>query len=100
MWWRSRCRKWRESTHTLHEGGWHADGDPDGRLVFVGTRGQRLPEHPLPLPRAGHRDLALVHARAGLRIGTGSIRACWKSEPLDLDHAVTAMFGLLDDLGP
>lgn len=81
----------------LHEGGWHADGEPDEALVFVGPKGQRLPEHPVPPPRADHHDLARTHARAGVWIGSDTIRARWKGDPLDLDHAVTAMFGLLDE---
>jgi hypothetical protein len=61
---------------------------------------QRLPEYPLPPPRADSHDLARSHARAGIPIRSDAIAARWKGESLDLDHAVTALFCLLPEPSP
>lgn len=80
----------------LHEGGWSAERRPDGSVTFVGPKGQRLSELPLPPPPADPGSLRRRRARTGHTIEPDAIAALWKGEHLDLNHAISAMFGLID----
>jgi hypothetical protein len=84
----------------LHEGGWHADGAPDGVLTFVGPGGRRVPEHAHAPPSTDPCHLARIHALHGPPIGPDTIGAAWGGESLDLNLAVTALACVEPRAGP
>jgi hypothetical protein len=78
----------------LHEGGWNATGDANGKLVFTDPTGRPLPEVSLPPPRTDSRAIRHAHAAAGHHINADTIGSRKTGDRLDLHHAVSSLWSL------
>lgn len=79
----------------FHEGGWRAEGDPDGELTFFDPRGRPVPEVAPPAPPSDPGAIRREHAAANVHIRPDTISAKWRAgEHLDLHHAVSALWHL------
>ncbi len=76
----------------LHEGGFQMKHETSGALSFTTPKGNRICEY--PQPSISNSNLETINHQAGLDIKPDTAIPNWHGEVMDLDLAVSGMYGL------